>query len=83
MTPAQIEFAGWCYVAAQGGKVPRPNIPVEEYEKSLARKATVAEFKESLRISKELNSKPEVTNENAMSLFADKAQKLGKNVINR
>lgn len=56
LTPCQQEMVMWAHVLANGGKVPRPYITEEEYEKSLSRKSNVREFSEAMKKAQEIES---------------------------
>lgn len=56
LTPVQQEMVMWAHVLANGGKVPRPYITEDEYEKSLSRKSNVKEFSEAMKKAQEIES---------------------------
>jgi uncharacterized protein YbbK (DUF523 family) len=57
LTPIQTQLIALCQTLAMGGQTPRPDISVEEYEKSLSGKCTVKEFITAMKRKQELTKK--------------------------
>jgi hypothetical protein len=54
LTPIQRDFAIWCHIYENGGKVPQPYITEDEFNRSVSGKPTVREFAESMQKSRGL-----------------------------
>lgn len=75
LTSVQEEMVMWAHVLANGGKVPKPYITEEEYEKSLTRKSNVREFSEAMKKAQEIDSNQSY--EELRAKMEKKAQEMG------